>query len=142
MIYIASDHAAFEFKKLINLDLANQNIVFEDLGTDSVDRVDYTDYAVKMVEKISGTTDRGILICGTGIGMSMMANRYKGIRAAICTNEYMAQMCVSHNNANILCLGSRVLGIDLATNIINTFLNTSFEGGRHKKRIDKMDINN
>lgn len=140
MIYIASDHAAYDFKQHIIEFLQENGLEFENLGTDSLDRVHYTDFAMKLSSKILENNENvGILICGTGIGMSIMANRLRGIRAAVCTNEYMARMTKRHNNANVLCLGSRVIGEDVAKGIILSFLNSDFEGGRHKIRTSHYD---
>lgn len=111
-----------------------------DLGTDSVRSVDYPDYARKVCEAIlEGRAQRGILICGTGIGMSIMANRYHGIRGALCHDQFTARAARSHNNSNVLALGGRILGVDLAKDIVDTWLDTPFEGGRHERRIGKFD---
>ncbi len=139
MIYIASDHAAHIFKAELICFLKEQNIEVNDLGTYTAEKVHYTDYARKLCKQIVGTEDQGILICGTGIGMSIMANRFKGIRAAVCTNEYMAKMARAHNNANVLCLGARVIGDELAKSIIMSFLTTVFDGGRHAIRTNHYD---
>ena len=109
------------------------------MGCNSNDSVDYPDFADQVCEQvIDGKVQYGILVCGTGIGMSMAANRYQGIRAALCYTEYSARMSREHNDANILCLGDRVLGKGLAENIVDVWLTTSFSGGRHQKRIDKF----
>jgi len=139
MIYIACDHGGFELKKKILKHLQAKKIACNDLGTYSSEPVDYPDFAQKLCRKVLQTRCKGILICGTGIGMSMAANRFKGIRAACCTNEYMARMAIRHNNANVLCLGGRVIGEDVAKEIIDVFLSAKFEGGRHIKRIVKFD---
>lgn len=140
MIYIGSDHIGVALKTFIINNLNKKGFTIEDIGPTSTFRVNYTEYAKTLCEKIlKDSSSQGILICGTGIGMSMMANRYKNIRAAICTNEYMAEMARKHNNANILCLGSRVLGEELVLSIISKFLTTEFEGGRHLKRIHLLD---
>lgn len=139
MIAIASDHAGFELKSLIIKYLTDKGLDFEDFGTFSTDSVDYPDYGVKAAEAVSeGKFEKGIVICGTGIGISIAANKVKGIRAAVCTNSYMARMSREHNDANILSLGSRVVGTDLAIDIVETWLNTEFIGGKHKIRIDKI----
>jgi len=141
MIAIASDHGGFALKRNIGKFLEEQGYEVRDLGAGSPDPVDYPDFAHGLAEGIAdGTFNRGILICGTGIGMSMVANRHAGVRAALCTNEYMAAMARRHNDANVLCLGERVIGIELARAIVTVFLATGFEGGRHQKRVDKFDI--
>jgi len=139
MIYVASDHGGFALKKVILEYLEVKKICCKDLGTYSSKSVDYPDIAQKLCRKVLQTGGKGILICGAGIGMSIAANRFKGIRAAVCTNEYMARMAVRHNNANVLCLGGRVIGEDVAKEIIDVFLKEKFEGGRHRKRVLKLD---
>ncbi len=136
-ILIASDHGGFHLKQFLITELKKENYTIEDLGTDNLDSCDYPDYAKKLVLELKKDTQNtlGILVCGTGIGMSMAANRDADIFAAICTNEFMASLTRKHNNANILCLGERVLGTELALNITKTFLNTEFEAGRHSKRL-------
>ena len=111
----------------------------DDQGTYSEESVDYPDYAKKVSEVVLRGAAVGILICGTGIGISMAANRHPGIRAALCENEFTARMARAHNDANILCMGGRVVGTALAESIVNTFLSTSFEGGRHARRVDKIE---
>lgn len=138
MLFIASDHVGWVLKQPILSWLSCQKIKATDLGTYSQERIDYTDYAAILARRIN-TKHKGILICGTGIGMSIMANRFKGIRAAVCTSMYMAEMAVKHNNANVLCLGSRILNIHEACKIIDLFLHSEFERGRHMKRIRKLD---
>ncbi len=138
-IFIGSDHAGFDLKEKIKDFLTSKNIQVEDLGTYSKESCDYPIFAQKVCEHVLKENSLGILICGTGIGMSMCANRFKGIRAALCTNEYMAKMSKLHNNANILCIGARVIGEALAMEIVNSFISTSFEEGRHLKRIKLMD---
>ncbi len=139
-IYLASDHAGLRLKEYLTETLKESNSSFIDLGTSSQERVDYTDFAVLLCKHIvSDDTTRGILVCGSGIGMSIMANKIKGIRAAVCVNEYMAEMAVRHNNANVLCLGERVVGTELAKNIMVRFLNAAFDGGRHQLRVSKFE---
>lgn len=136
-IAIGNDHAGVELKKYI-IQHFNE-IEFIDVGTDSTQSCDYPDYIKPVAELVQkGNADFGIAICGTGIGASIVANKHKGIRAALCTNEFMAQMARKHNNANVLVLGARVVGIDLAIHIINAFLQATFEGGRHQRRLDKI----
>ena len=138
-IAIGSDHGGFELKQILVKKLSNCGHEVNDLGCNSNDSVDYPDFADQVCEQvIDGKVQYGILICGTGIGMSMAANRYRGIRAALCYTEYSARMSREHNDANILCLGDRVLGKGLAENIVDVWLTTSFSGGRHQKRIDKF----
>ena len=137
-IHIGCDHAALELKNVIIRQLEERGLTVTDHGTYTPDSCDYPDIAHDValaVEKEDGT---GILLCGTGIGMSMAANHHKGIRAALCTTELHANLSRRHNNANILCLGARMTGVELAKAIVEAFLTTDFEGGRHKRRIDKI----
>ena len=139
-VALASDHAGFQLKEFVREHLAGRGVTPLDLGTDSTRSVDYPDFARKVCEEIlDGRAEKGILICGTGLGMSMMANRYKGIRGALCHDHFTALAARSHNNANVLILGGRILGTDLAKEIVDTWLDTPFEGGRHEGRIDKFD---
>lgn len=139
MIVIGSDHGGYELKTYIIKYFEENNIEYKDVGCYSEDSVDYPDIAEKLCKEITGgNAERGILICGTGIGISIAANKIKGIRAAVCTDEYCARMCRRHNNANVLCLGGRVVGRELALSITETYLNGEFEGGRHQNRIDKI----
>ncbi len=138
-IIIGSDHAGFELKEYLSDLLKNKGYLVEDIGCYSTDSCDYPLFAKKLCEKVLENKTLGILICGSGIGMSMAANRIKGIRAALCLNEYMARMSRRHNNANVLCLGSRIIGQDLAQSITIAFLDQEFEGGRHKRRIDLIE---
>lgn len=138
-IIIGSDHAGLSLKQECTTYLQQKEISVQDLGTDSEASCDYPEFAVKVGKRVLETSVPGILICGTGLGMSMTANRISNIRAALCTNEIMAKMARKHNNANILCLGARIIGSDLAKSILETFLNTEFEGDRHQKRIDLID---
>ncbi len=138
-IGIGSDHGGFalkeEIKKLIEI---SGHEVF-DYGTNNSESVDYPEYGKLVGEAVvSGKIDRGIVICGTGIGISISANKVKGIRCALCSDTYSARMSMEHNNANVLALGGRVLGIDLAKEIVSVWLNSKFEGGRHQRRIDKI----
>lgn len=139
-IGIGSDHGGYELKESIKEYLTEEGIQFVDYGTNSLESVDYPDYGRAVAEAvINKEVDKGILICGTGIGISITANRIKGIRCALCTDSYSAKMSRMHNNANILALGGRVLGVGLALDIVKTFLDTEFEGGRHERRINKID---
>lgn len=138
-VSIASDHGGFELKEKIISFLDEIGVSAIDLGTGSDESVDYPDFAKKLTDNIaSGKTDFGILICGTGIGMEISANKAKGIRAANCTNSTMAKLTRQHNNANVLCLGARIVGLELAKDLVSTFLQAEFEGGRHQRRIDKI----
>lgn len=138
-IVIGNDHAAVEYKRKIVEHLENAGIDVENVGCDDNTSVDYPDYAGKVAKKIQNKeADLGILICGTGIGMSIAANKFKGIRASLCSDCYSAKMTRMHNDSNILCLGARVLGIDLAMMIVDTYISTGFEGGRHIRRLDKI----
>ncbi len=138
-IAIASDRAGLELKTYIINELKEQ-YDFDDLGTNNQDPVDYPDYAIKVVDKIlSDHSEFGILICGTGIGMSIAANRHKGIRAGLCHNSLEARLTREHNDANILCLGGRMIGKECALENVKVFLTTNFAGGRHTNRIKKLD---
>ncbi len=139
-IGIASDHGGFELKESIISHLLKNNWDVDDLGPHNEDSVDYPDYGIKLAEAVSlKKVGRGIVICGTGIGMSIVVNRYPGIRGALCTDLFTAKLCREHNDANILIMGGRVLGKGLAAEIVNIWLNTPFSGGRHQKRLDKID---
>ena len=136
---IASDHAGVKLKGKIIRDLRKKNVKVLDLGTDSEEKVDYPDFTYKMVEEIiEKTVSQGILICGTGIGMSIAANRSSDIRAALCTSEFMAERARSHNDANILVLGSKLVDDDISIKMVEKFLKTEFVGGRHARRIAKI----
>jgi ribose 5-phosphate isomerase B len=139
-IVIGSDHAGYALKELVKDYLTASNIEVEDCGTYSEESVDYTDFGIAVAGKVSsGDFKRGILVCGTGLGMSMVANRFKYVRAALCNDIFSAMMSRQHNDSNILVLGGRVIGVELAKEIVQVWLKTSFEGGRHKSRIDKFD---
>jgi ribose 5-phosphate isomerase B len=137
---IGSDHGGWELKEEIVQFIKNiKNIELSDYGTAGKDSVDYPDYGRKVSEAVSnGVVDRGILICGTGIGMSITANRYPGVRAALCHDHFTARMSRLHNDANVLVMGERVIGKGVALEIAKTWLETEFEGGRHQKRLDKI----
>ena len=139
MIYIGSDHAGFELKEKIIEHLKKNNVDFVDVGCYNIQSVDYPDIARKVCENIlPGKGEKGILVCGTGIGISIAANKFKGIRAALCCDIYSTKYARLHNDANILCLGGRVIETELAFEITDTFLNTDFEGGRHTERLNKI----
>ena len=138
-IAIGADHGGFELKHSLVAKLRDMGHEVIDMGTDSAASVDYPDFADQVCGRVlDGKVRFGILVCGTGIGMSMAANKYRGIRAALCDNEYGARMSREHNNANVLCLGDRVLGKGLAESIVEVWLSASFEGGRHQRRVDKF----
>lgn len=139
MIAIGCDHGGFELKNHIVNYLTNKGIEVKDFGTYSEDSVDYPDCARPVCEAVQKREfENGILICGTGIGISMAANKFKGIRAALCSDVYSAKMTKEHNNANILCLGGRVTGRELAFMIVDAWLEAEFQGGRHAQRIEKI----
>ncbi len=139
MIAIGCDHGGFELKEHIIKHLEDKGVEFKDYGTYSEDSVDYPDYAKKVCNAITeGEADKGILICGTGIGISIAANKHKGIRAALCSDVYSTKMTRMHNDSNVICLGGRVTGRELAFMIVDTWLDTKFEGGRHSMRIAKI----
>lgn len=139
MIAIGSDHGGFELKSHIINYLKEKGIEIKDFGCYDENSVDYPDIAKTVAESItSGECENGILICGTGIGISIAANKINGIRAAHCHDVYSAEMTKRHNNANIICMGGRVVGRELAFKIIDAWLNAEFEGGRHQTRIDKI----
>ena len=138
-ILIASDHAGFKLKEIIKKYLSKKKIKIVDLGPSELVKVDYPDYAHKLSKKINLNKKlTGVLVCGSGIGMEMTANRYKNVRAALCYNQKSAELSRLHNNANIITLGSRLTKKNVALKCINTFLNTKFEGGRHTRRIKKI----
>ncbi|MBW1892915.1 MAG: ribose 5-phosphate isomerase B [Deltaproteobacteria bacterium] len=140
-IIIGSDHAAFPMKETVKKFLSDAGIEVTDAGTSGLESVDYSDFGIKVAGAVSsGEFERGILICGTGLGMSMVANRFKHVRAALCGDIFSARMSRLHNNANILVMGGRVTGEALAIEIVKTWLETGFEGGRHQARLDKFDM--
>lgn len=139
-IIIGCDHAAFALKEIIKRHLQDRRIAVEDVGSHSESSVDYPDFAIRVASAVSsGKFDRGILLCGTGIGMSMVANKFPHVRAALCNDLFSAIMSRRHNNANILALGGRVIGDVLALEIVSAWLDTPFENGRHQRRLDKFD---
>ena len=138
-IAIGSDHAGYDLKSILIKHIKNMGFNLRDFGTNSKDSCDYPDYAKEVALCVSnGEADMGILICGTGIGMSICANKIRGIRAALCVSNEMAKLSRQHNNANIICLGARLLKDDEACSIIDTWLTTDFEGGRHERRLSKI----
>lgn len=139
-VAVGSDHGGFEYKEAVIDFLKSKNIEYTDMGTYTQDSCDYPVIAKKVCEKIlAGEADRGILICGTGIGMSIAANKIKGIRASVCGDTFSARATRAHNNSNLLCLGQRVIGESLALDIVDMWLKTDFEGGRHQRRIDMIE---
>lgn len=139
MIALASDHAGFLYKEHAKAVLKEMKLEFKDFGTHSAESVDYPDFAHKASESISkGECEFGILVCGSGIGVSIVANKHKGVRAAACESVTAAQLSRRHNNANILCFGERLVGWGVAEGMIRTFLSTNFEGGRHTRRVEKI----
>jgi ribose 5-phosphate isomerase B len=138
-IAIACDHGGLEMKSQLSADLRDGGYDILDLGTNSTDSVDYPDFAYALAEAIkSGQANRGILICGSGIGISIAANRHSHIRAAVVHDALGARLCREHNDANVLCLGARLIGPEVARDSLNIFLNTEFEGGRHEQRVNKL----
>jgi ribose 5-phosphate isomerase B len=139
MLAIGNDHAGYNLKVKVVEFLKEIGYSVKDFGTSSINSVDYPDYGLAVAEAVNrGECERGIIICGTGLGISMSANKVPGIRAALCTNEYMAKMSREHNDANILALGGRVVGEDLALSIVRVWLASEFQGGKHKNRVDKI----
>ncbi len=143
-IVIASDHAGFKIKKVIADGLEARGIDFSDVGTHSEERVEYVEYGEEAMNKlISGEFDRAILVCGAGLGMTIVANKFRGVRGTLCMDEYMAEMSRAHNDSNCLTLAGRILSADKALHILDVWLDTVFEGGRHQKRLNRIrDLEN
>ena len=143
-IVLGADHGGFELKNTIKSHLENKGYDIIDVGTNSADSCDYPIFASKLCQKIqNGEAERGILVCGTGIGMSIAANKHKGIRAACCSDTFSARLTRLHNNANVLCIGARVVGAGLGIDLVEEFVNAEFEGDRHIKRLSLIeDIEN
>lgn len=140
MIAIGCDHGGFNLKNVIMKKLEEMGYDYKDFGTYSTDSCDYPDIAKEVCKAItSGQCDKGILVCGTGIGMSMAANKVKGIRAAHVTDTFSARMTKEHNDANVICLGERITGIEIALEIVEAYLNATFQGGRHANRVAKIE---
>ena len=138
-IAIAADHAGVDLKKVLKEELGALGFEILDLGTQGRQSVDYSDMADALAEAMSGGgVERGVLVCGSGIGISIAANRHRHIRAALCCDPSSARLAREHNDANVLALGSRLIGVETAKDCLRTFLSTRFEGGRHKRRVDKM----
>jgi ribose 5-phosphate isomerase B len=146
LIGIASDHGGFDLKANIILFLSELGYELSDMGPENSNSVDYPDYGLKIAQAITkNKISRGIVICGTGIGMSIVVNRFPGIRGSLCSDAFTAKLSREHNDSNILIMGGRIIGHGLAKEIVKVWLNTRFEGGRHQKRLDKinqLDISN
>ncbi|NJB66945.1 ribose 5-phosphate isomerase B [Desulfobaculum xiamenense] len=140
-VAIGSDHAGFSLKEILRKHLEDRGITVQDVGPFDTCSVDYPVYAKKLCKYVLEEGCPGVLVCGTGIGMSMTANHIPGIRAAVCANSYQARMTRLHNDANVLCLGERVTGPGLAAEILDIFIDTQFEGGRHLRRIELIENN-
>ena len=139
MIAIACDHAALDMKAEVIKILEDRGLEYEDFGTYTTDSCHYPIYGARAANAVaSGKCDLGILICGTGIGMSLVANKVKGIRCSLCSDSYSAKMTRAHNDSNMLAMGARVIGVEVAKEIVAAWLDTPFEGGRHQRRVDKM----
>ncbi|MCL1853390.1 MAG: ribose 5-phosphate isomerase B [Peptococcaceae bacterium] len=139
-VALGADHGGFRLKEIIKGHLGAQRVDVVDFGTDSAEAVDYPDYAAQVSRAVAGgAADLGVLVCGTGNGMAMAANKVPGIRAALCVNGYMANMARRHNNANVLALGERVIGQEVALEIVDIFLASCFDQGRHVARVNKIE---
>lgn len=139
-IIIGCDHAAYELKEKVKAYLDEKGFDVEDVGTYSEESVDYPDFGIKVASMVSnGSYVRGVLLCGTGIGMSMVANKFPHVRAALCTEPFSAEMSRRHNDSNILVMGGRMIGETLALETVRVWLETPFDGGRHQQRLDKFD---
>ena len=138
-VAIAGDHGGYALKEFLKENFKAVPVEWVDLGTNSADSVDYPDYGYKLAEAVtSGQAEKGIAICGSGIGISIAVNRDPEVRGALCTDSTMARLCRLHNDANVLCLGERITGREVALDIVETFLETKFEGGRHEGRVAKL----
>lgn len=139
-IAIANDHAGVEYKFILKEHLQKLGHEVINLGTDEHTSCDYPDYAAKVAKAVrSGEADRGVLICGTGVGMSIAANKHKGIRASLCGDTYTAEFTRRHNDSNVLVLGARVIGVEIMLSVATVYFSTEFEGGRHQRRVDKLE---
>ena len=139
-VIVGCDHAGFEYKKSLNEYLSLNGINFNDLGTNNCDSVDYPDYAHAVAKEVQkNSKNKGVLICGSANGVAITANKHKGIRAAICWNEKTAELAATHNNANIICIPARFISEDEQKDLFETFIDTEFQGGRHKRRVDKIN---
>ena len=138
IVFLGSDHGGFNLKEGIKKELEYKNIKFYDLGTFNTDSVNYVDYAKLVAEEVSKNNTYGVLCCSSGIGVSIVANKIPGIRAALCTSEFHAEFSRRHNNANIICFGQKITSLDDSIKMLNIFLNTEFDGGRHQIRVDSI----
>ncbi len=139
MFAVGSDHGGLELKQAICKLLDERKLNYEDYGTGNSESVDYPDFGARVAQAVSaGTVQAGVLVCGTGIGMSIIANKYPGVRAALVHDEFTAQMAREHNNANILVLGGRIVSVDQGVKLVKVWLDSQFEGGRHQNRLDKI----
>jgi ribose 5-phosphate isomerase B len=140
-VAVGCDHAAVELREAVIKKLKDMGKEVLDFGTHTHESVDYPDFGQKVSRAVqSGEAELGVLICGTGIGMSIVANKFKGIRAALCSESFSARMSRRHNNANVLVMGARTIGVGLAEDIVETFFSDQFEGGRHARRVDKITV--
>lgn len=137
-VVLGADHGGFELKEAIKAYLSDNGYEVVDMGTNTPDSIDYAPIAEKVGEYVVKENLLGILCCGTGIGISIAANKVKGVRAACCSDYFSARMTRAHNNANILCMGGRVIGAGIALDLVDIFLSTEFEGGRHQRRVDQI----
>jgi ribose 5-phosphate isomerase B len=141
-LFVGSDHAGLDLKRELSGVAAELGYEVVDIGTHTTDSTDYPDYAHQVASAVGRGEGLGLLVCGTGLGMSMAANRHSGVRAAVCGDVFSASMARQHNDANLLCIGARVVGAGLAAEILKAFLNASFEGGRHQRRVNKIEPSN
>ncbi|EKE39602.1 hypothetical protein ENUP19_0068G0011 [Entamoeba nuttalli] len=137
-VIIGSDHAGFPLKEIVKKYLIEKGIKVNDMGTYSTERCDYPDFAEKVAHEVVKTGKKGILVCGSGIGISIAANKINGVRCALCHDHYTAVMCRRHNDANIIAFGARVIGSDIATDMVDAFLSTPFDGMQHTARVEKI----
>ena len=140
VLIVGSDHAGLELKRELASLATELGYDLRDVGTHTSDSTDYPDYAHQVASAVAAGEGLGLLVCGTGLGMSMAANRHPGVRAALCGDVFSATMARQHNDANVLCIGARVVGSGLAGEILKAFLGASFEGGRHERRVNKIDL--
>jgi len=139
-VIIGSDHAGYQLKTQVKIQLQDLGYAVEDVGCDSEESVDYPVYGKAVASRVgSGEFSRGLLLCGSGLGMSMIANRFRGVRASLCNDLYSAILSRRHNDANVLVMGARLIGPDMAREIVVTWLRTEFEGGRHQSRVQQLD---
>lgn len=141
-LFVGSDHAGLDLKRELLGVAAELGYAAVDLGTHTSDSTDYPDYAHQVSSAVARGEGLGLLVCGTGLGMSMAANRHRGVRAALCGDMFSASMARKHNDANVICIGARVVGPGLAAEILKAFLSAEFEGGRHQRRVQKIDLSN